>query len=355
MKNLINSNQNQIKFVFKRLEIFLLVISLTFPSFLNAQKRMLYLKCGEPVNWSSPNTPGSQYIEMKKWQANGFSLQQMNLSTTNITSSMLSNFDVVRINAYGGSRSFDSMEGDAIYNWVKSGGKLLADINFRNQVPLVKLFGVLDISGSNGGYYGTSWKFHGAPLILSSVSGPSGYVGNIGVECMDEPILATNHNFTIDASISGAPAIVHKQLGEGKIILIFANGWSMDVVHPGNAYRASIKDQNNTNFLENCISYLSAANPILKILVPEGGEVASKGQSVTILWESSSLTGNAEIRMDYPGSSNIMGTVDVKKNEYSFTIPSYWPSRNDYRAVVTVYKGNNGKDIWAVSNPVTIE
>ncbi len=93
----------------------------------------------------------------------------------------------------------------------------------------------------------------------------------------------------------------------------------------------------------------------ITINTPAGGETWYRGNSYTIKWTSTGITGTVEVRCDYPGSSNVVGDVDISTGQLAFTIPTSWPARNDWKAVVTAYgAGPGGTDIYTWSNAFTI-
>jgi hypothetical protein len=246
----------------------------------NPTQNLLYLKRGDPSYWTIPGAAGSQWKEIDTWENSGYSVTTVDFSAVTITSSLLSGYSTVRINGNNGSRPITVAEGQALYEWVLSGGNLLAEIPYTDMVPGVSLFGVQSIMGENGGTYGTSWYFSGAPWIIGPVLGPWGTINNFASECMDYPVLSPNHNFEIDVDVFGYPAIVHKSYGSvyensKKVIIVFAQGWSHDASHPGNAYQANIYEGDNLAFLTSCIDYFQLGvgtneikinmNPIIRI------------------------------------------------------------------------------------------
>ncbi|MBW7846329.1 MAG: hypothetical protein H3C45_11990 [Bacteroidia bacterium] len=174
----------------------------------------------------------------------------MDLSTTTINSSLLSQYKVIRLCSYKG-RTYTTAEGDAMYNFVTAGGKLLADVPFTNDVPISSKYGVSTIQGQNGGSSGLDWHYHGAPLTFGPISGPVGTLNSMACESMDRPVLISGHNLTIDAKIDNYPAIVHGTFGNGKVVLTFLAFWAHDATYPGNAYRANIYQEQNLQFLDN--------------------------------------------------------------------------------------------------------
>ena len=235
-------------------------------------QNLLYLKRGNPSSWTTPEQPGSQWREIQTWENSGYTVTTIDFLSVTINTSLLSNYSTVRINGNNGDRPITSSEGQALYQWVQSGGNLFAEIPYTNMVPGVSLFGVQTINGQNGGSNGTSWHFNGAPWVIGPVFGPTSTIEEFASECMDKPALTSNHNFEIDATISGYPAIVHKSYGSEyentkKVIIVFAQGWSHDASYPGNAFRANIYQGDNLAFLSNCIDYFQFAvgNEVIKI------------------------------------------------------------------------------------------
>ena len=234
----------------------IMMVSIMYPNGQNG-KKILVLFDGDPSNWTEPNVPGSHSIEISNWEGAGYSIEKANLTNTTFTLSLLQGFSVMRIGMYN-PREISTSEGNAISQWVSNGGKLLIDMPYQKGINAIKEFGVNEIIGEGGGTYGLTWAYHGAPLVIGPVSGPTGTVNSIGIEAMDQPILKSGHNLTIAATYDGYPAIVYKTYGAGKVVILFdGGGWSLDVVHPGNAYRACISNESNLEFLQNIIQYFN--------------------------------------------------------------------------------------------------
>jgi hypothetical protein len=238
--------------------LFNLIIALfmIIPS-VNAQSQLLYLKQGDPSEWTETGVPGNQHEEISQWTSQGYTVQTMNLTTTTITSTLLAGYQVLRFNGEGGVRNISTAEGNAIYNWVVSGGKLLADVSWTKHVPAVSSFGVQTIDGLNGGSTGLDWYFHGAPMLDGPVMGPEGGVDLFSSSAMDKPILTSGSTLIVDYYKSGYPMIVHNQFGIGRVVIVFSNAWSHDEDWPGNAYRANIFEADNLQFLQNVIEYFN--------------------------------------------------------------------------------------------------
>jgi hypothetical protein len=104
------------------------------------------------------------------------------------------------------------------------------------------------------------------------------------------------------------------------------------------------------------ISISEGTTQSITVTNPVGGETWNKGQSYTIKWTSTGITGNVQIRLDYPGSSNIVGNFDITDGQYTFTIPSNFPSRNDWAVAITAFGVTpTGGDIYDWSNSFTIQ
>lgn len=220
---------------------------------------MLYIASQNITTLITPNVPGSHYMEISMWQNAGFDVTTMSTmppASVTITPELLETYEVLRLVNYN-PKNYTVAEGNAIYNWVNNGGKLLADIHYNADVNAVSNFGVDYIEGAGGGYGGLNWFYHGAPLYIGPVTGPfSSGVASIGIEAMDRPHLKPNHQLSIAASYSGYPAVVYRTVGSGKVVITFDGGsYSLDVVHPGNAYRSCISYASNHQFVQNIINY----------------------------------------------------------------------------------------------------
>lgn len=225
------------------------------------QEKLLYVKRGDPAGWSIEDKPGSQFKEMSIWESKGNIVTKMNLSETTITSELLSNYDVLRFNGYGGGgrTEFTEAEGEAIFNWVQNGGKCLAEGCWSRFNTLFTNFGIIKVSEHDDW---TGFPYHGAPFNISPVTGPISEINVLAIEAMDQPILANNNTLTVDASVSGYAAVLHGKFGEGKIVFTLNEGWSHDATHVGNAYRSDIYEGDNLEFLDNVITYLESTTGI---------------------------------------------------------------------------------------------
>jgi hypothetical protein len=259
--------------------IILLMVLFTGTSGLFAQKTLLYLKGGNPSTWTNTGIPGNQHEEITRWTSAGYNVQTMNLTTTTITYNLLTSYQVLRLNGELGPRDITQSEGDAIYTWVLSGGKLLADIGWTKMVPAISSFGVVTIEGQNGGGTGLDWYFNGAPMVDGPITGPEGGVTSFASSAMDHPMLSSNNNLIVDYYKSGYPMIVHNQFGAGKVIIVFTNSWSHDEDWPTNAYQANIFEEDNIDFLENCIQYF-----VSNLLYLKGGDPST--------WTNTGVPGN---------------------------------------------------------------
>lgn len=93
----------------------------------------------------------------------------------------------------------------------------------------------------------------------------------------------------------------------------------------------------------------------ITITNPAGGEQWKKGNSYTVTWTSEGINGDVEIRLDYPGVSNTLGYTDIANGQFTFIIPSNFPSRNDWAVAVTAFGVTpSGGDIYDWSEKITI-
>lgn len=215
--------------------------------------KLIYLKGGDPINWTVQGGIYSQYEEIQHWEAAGYEVTTQDLNSTTIDVTLLNNFDALRL--HQGFEDGTVSEASAIYDWVIGGGNFIADINA--STSSVNAFGVEMIKGNYGGSTGLDWVYHGAPWTFGPVTGPFSYVNTMAAQAMDQPVLSEGHILNLDASVNDYPIIVHGEFGEGKVIIIFAQGWSHDATRPQNAYRSTIFQADNIEFLENCIKYFN--------------------------------------------------------------------------------------------------
>jgi len=104
------------------------------------------------------------------------------------------------------------------------------------------------------------------------------------------------------------------------------------------------------------ISVSKGTSQSITVTNPVGGETWNKGQSYTIKWSSTGITGTVQIRCDYPGSSNTVGNVDISNGQYIFTLPTNFPSRNDWAVAITAFGVTpTGGDIFDWSESFTIQ
>jgi hypothetical protein len=275
---------------------------------------MLYIASVDLNTLTTPNTPGSHSKEIEKWKSAGYIVTTMSMApsaNTTITSELLSNYKVLRLTNYY-PHNYTVAEGNVIYDWVNNGGKLFADIHYNEDINAVNAFGVDRIEGEGGGNDGNDWSYHGAPLVVGPVSGPISTINGISIEAIDRPFLKSNHQFTIAASFDGYPVVVYKSSQQGKVVITFDGGsYSLDVVHPGNSYRASITMENNMQFIENVIEYFK-----------NGGESITKSMLYIAYQDISTLT-----TPNVPGSHSI--EINKWKNAgYSVTTMSTMPPAN---------------------------
>lgn len=217
--------------------------------------RLLYLKFGNVNNWTKSNVSGSQSIEIDYWKKSGYQVTPISLDDVKITPALLKDYDVVRLYS-SKNRSYSKDESESIYNFVISGGKLFAEVPHTSDVSVVKKFGVVSITGENGGDSGLRWSFNGAPLIIKNISGPLKGKFSLAVECMDRPSVSKG-KLEIGGYLKESPVVSYGDFGRGRVVLIFAANWSHDKTYPGNAYRSSIKLGDNLDFLKESIKYLS--------------------------------------------------------------------------------------------------
>jgi hypothetical protein len=109
-------------------------------------------------------------------------------------------------------------------------------------------------------------------------------------------------------------------------------------------------------FIGGCEQIEEKSTQLITVTSSLGGEKWIAGTSYTVTWTSEGITGNVQIRLDYPGSSNIVGNFDITDGQYTFTIPSNFPSRNDWAVAITAFGVTpTGGDIYDWSNSFTIQ
>jgi hypothetical protein len=111
------------------------------------------------------------------------------------------------------------------------------------------------------------------------------------------------------------------------------------------------------------LSVASGAVPLamaqigITVTSPVAGEIWYLGDTQTIRWTSTGITGLVQVRMDYVGLSLSLAWVDVAVGSYTFTVPANWPDRTDWHAAVTSFPnqtfGTSGY-IRIMSRPATV-
>lgn len=218
------------------------------------EKRLVYLKAGDPAAWTVPAAPGSQAAEIAAWRAAGYDVAVADARSTPLTASMLGRYQAIRLFTHLGAASYPDAWGAALENWVRRGGTALIESAFSNGIGAVKRFGIARIDGQNGGADGSLWHHRGTPLRLGAVASPFA-VKSLAVEKMDRPVLATSHQLTTAAKIGSYPAIVHGAFDLGKVVIHFMDGWSHDAPDPASPQRADINQENNLAYLQKLIDY----------------------------------------------------------------------------------------------------
>jgi hypothetical protein len=212
---------------------------------------LLFTRSGTPSSWTVSGGVYSSYEEIRNWKELGFNVTKKDLATTEFPETLLQDYNVLRIVNPG---SWSDSESETVHAWVLNGGCLFVDI-CHEPISIVSRFGVEDIEGSHGGSSGLSWIYHGAPWEFGPVNGPVQKVNSMAAQAMDHPVLKEGHSLTIDASVSGYPIVVHGEFGKGKVVIVFAQGWAQDQTKSNNAYRSTIFQKDNIQFLQNCIDY----------------------------------------------------------------------------------------------------
>jgi hypothetical protein len=109
-------------------------------------------------------------------------------------------------------------------------------------------------------------------------------------------------------------------------------------------------------FLLSCEKKAEVINQTITITEPIGGEEWIKGQSYTIKWTYIGITGEIQIRLDYPGSSNSLDNVDIATGQYTFTVPTNFSSRDDWAVAITAFGVTpSGGDIYDWSEKISIK
>lgn len=75
----------------------------------------------------------------------------------------------------------------------------------------------------------------------------------------------------------------------------------------------------------------------INIIDPAGGESFCQGNQIDVVWESSDISGNLEIRLNYPGYSYRVVPSTPNDGFESFYIPEDYPCRCDWQVVITDY------------------
>jgi hypothetical protein len=245
------------------------------------EKRLVYLKAGDPAAWTVPAVPGSQAAEIAAWRAAGYVVAVADARSTPLSAAMLGRYQTIRLFTHLGAVSYPDAWGAALETWVRRGGTALIESAFSNGIGAVKRFGIARIDGQNGGADGSLWHHRGTPLRLGAVASPFA-VKSLASEKMDRPVLATGHKLATAVKIGTYPAIVHGAFDLGKVVIHFMDGWSHDAPDPTSPNRAAISQENNFAYLQKLIDYAGrptrwdAAVPALSMVaqpvsIPLGG------------------------------------------------------------------------------------
>jgi uncharacterized protein (TIGR02145 family) len=115
-----------------------------------------------------------------------------------------------------------------------------------------------------------------------------------------------------------------------------------DSLNCGDAHNEVLNDGNGighnpeTHFEYAGDECLYLIEPNIKITYPVGGETWHLGETVSIQWEYSGITGEIQISFDFPGTQHIMGSTQISNMSYSFQIPLSYPVRDDWYVTVSV-------------------
>jgi hypothetical protein len=256
-------------------------ITFTTAADVPGEKRLVYLKAGDPTAWTTPAVPGSQSIEIAAWRAAGYVVAVADARSTPLTAALLARYQTIRLFTHLGTVSYPDAWGAALETWVRRGGTALIESAYSRGIGAVKRFGVERIDGQNGGMDGSAWHHKGTPLRLGAVAAPFA-VKSLASEKMDRPVLATGHKLTTSVKIGTFPAIVYGAFDLGKVVIHFMDGWSQDVADPISPLRANISQEGNLAYLQKLIDHAGrvtrwdAAVPALSMVaqplsIPLGG------------------------------------------------------------------------------------
>ncbi len=236
--------------------------NLTQSAPITGAKRLLYLKQGNPADWTVPGAIGSKSIEIGKWQAAGYTVDTADASTTALTTASLANYQAVRLHWSPFGDDYPDAWGAALDTWVRAGGVAIIEGAATKSVNATKRFGVQTIQGQNGGSSGTQWIHAGAPLLIGPVAAPLA-VSQVACEQMDRAVLSPGHSLQVIAERQGDPAIAWGQFGQGKVVIHFFMTWSQDASRPQNAFRAAIGEGDNLQYVDKLIVFAEETVPVV--------------------------------------------------------------------------------------------
>ena len=214
---------------------------------------LLYLRSGEPVSRAAqvPDEPISS--EMQEWLKAGYTITTMNLDETIISDSLLSGYRIVRLEvSRSTNRILTADEGDAILNWVNRGGRLLAEVCGSSGIGVIRLFGVDQIEDA-------SEESNSCAQVemqeIGQAPGPLA-VPRMIVESVRPIVISIGSGLTTDMSFNNLPVVVHGYFGEGRVVLVFADGWSNEATAGKKNCKSGIQEQDNLLFLQKTIQFM---------------------------------------------------------------------------------------------------
>jgi len=126
-------------------------------------------------------------------------------------------------------------------------------------------------------------------------------------------------------------------------------------VSPGNNYTVRASSVNDSSISDLSNTFIIGAAPSITVLNPGTGDVFNPGQSISVQWSSTGITGNVSIKL-MKGSTTLVSTLSSNTpddGQESFVLPSPLTDGSNYRILIQSVSGGNVSDygdFFTISN-----
>lgn len=117
-------------------------------------------------------------------------------------------------------------------------------------------------------------------------------------------------------------------------------------VSPDNNYTVKASSVNDNSIFDASSTFIISAAPSITVLNPGTGDVFNPGQSLSVQWSSTGITGNVSIKL-IKGSTTLVSTLStstIDDGQQSFTLPSPLSDGANYRILIQSVSGGNVLD-----------